>query len=114
MVPSKWIALTTREKQSGNCREARLMGRLSFKNFTLLFKKYTPWTRAHLEQDINLRKVSKKQTWLGWLGMETFKARLRHIPNPHSRNFLLTPNLALSVSQSYLGILFIVSSTRAL
>lgn len=33
----KWIALT-REKQSGNCREARLMGRLSFKNFTLLFR----------------------------------------------------------------------------
>ena len=38
MVPPRWIALTTREKQSGNCREARLMGRLSFKNFTLLFR----------------------------------------------------------------------------
>lgn len=37
MLPLKWIALLTKEKQSGNCREARRMGRLFF-FFNLLLR----------------------------------------------------------------------------
>lgn len=92
MVSLKWIALITKDKQSGNCRDARL-----FFIFLLLFQTFWNCFKLQLYFKQGLKeqpgKGSKKQLYLGSLCMEN---SLGHVPNPHARFFLLALNHALS------------------
>lgn len=117
MLPLKWIALLTKEKQSGNCREARRMGRLFFL-FNLLvrlLKTVSSYNYTLNGGSFGARyQPGKGVQETNLPGFTCMKDSLSHVPQPHRSICLLTSSLAFPKSRFYTTALFIVSTTLSL